>query len=179
MKPLKTCKVFEGLVRRCFEIPNRGNPKLIYYTTEVHYKTNLTKEIQRDKSRDSSARGITYILEEQSGKEVNGSMYNGGGLGLKGSSACRRSSAGSEGILRLRRVFEAFEETSRGSKGHRGVRRKSRGSKEVEGFEGSRATSREVSRASKGCPMTGTPQPSIFPLCLRVPASFEINPPVG
>ena len=51
---------------------------------------NLTEEIQRNKSRDSSARGITYmyILVEQSSKEENGSMYNGGGLGLKGSAAC-------------------------------------------------------------------------------------------
>ena len=49
---------------------------------------NLTEKIQRDKSRDSSARGITYILVEQSGKEENGSMYNGRGLGLKGSAAC-------------------------------------------------------------------------------------------
>ena len=88
MKPSKMCEVFKGLVRRCFEIPNRGNPKLIYRTTKVHHKMNLTEEIQRDKSRDSSARGITYILEEQSGKEENGSMYNGGGLGLKGSTAC-------------------------------------------------------------------------------------------
>ena len=87
-EPSKTCEVFEGLVRRCFEIPNRGNPRLIYYTTEVHYKTNLTEEIQRDKSRDSSARGIAYILEEQSSKKENGSMYNSGGLGLKGSAAC-------------------------------------------------------------------------------------------
>ena len=102
------CKVFEGLVRRCFEIPNRGNSKLIYYTTEVHYKMNLTEEIQRDKSRDSSARGITYILEEQSSKEVNGSMYNGRGLGLKGSGACRRSLAG----------FKAFKEASKRSKRH-------------------------------------------------------------
>ena len=85
---------------RCFEIPNRGNPKLIYKTTEVHYKTNLTEEIQRDKSRDSSARGTTYILVEQSGKEENGSIYNGGGLGLKGSAACQRSLAGFEEVLR-------------------------------------------------------------------------------
>ena len=48
---------------------------------------NLTEEIQRDKSRDSSARGNTYILEEQSGKEENEGMYNGGGLGFKGSAA--------------------------------------------------------------------------------------------
>ena len=41
---------------------------------------------------------------EQSGKEENGSMYNGGGLGLKGSAACRRSLAG-------------FEEVSRAPKG--------------------------------------------------------------
>ena len=84
---------------------------------------NLTEEIQRDKSRDSSARGITYILEEQSSKEENGSMYNGGGLGLKGSAACRRSSVGFEGVSRFQRVFEAFEETSgvrRGTKGFEG-----------------------------------------------------------
>ena len=48
----------------------------------------LAEKIQRDKSRDSSARGITYILEEQSSKEENEGMYNGGGLGLKGSGAC-------------------------------------------------------------------------------------------
>ena len=62
----------------------------IYYTTKVYYKTNLAEEIQRDKSRDSSASGITctYILEEQSGREMNGSMYNGEGLGLKGSIVC-------------------------------------------------------------------------------------------
>ena len=88
MKPSKMCEVFEGLVRKCFKIPSRGNPKLIYYTTKVYYKTNLAEEIQRDKSRDSSASGITYILKEQSGREMNGSMYNGEGLGLKGSTAC-------------------------------------------------------------------------------------------
>ena len=81
------CEVFEELVRKCSEIPSRGNPKLIYYTTKVYYKTNLAEEIQRDKSRDSSARGNTYILEEQSSKEENEGMYNGGGLGLKGSGA--------------------------------------------------------------------------------------------
>ena len=110
---------------RCFEIPNRGNPKLIYYTTKVCYKTNLTEEIQRDKSRDSSARGITYILVEQSSKEENGSMYNGGGLGFKGSAACRRLQRGIEPLKSLRRVrrdieeiggfeggFEGFEEVS-------------------------------------------------------------------
>ena len=99
-----------------FEIFNRGNPKLIYKTIKVHYKMNLTEEIQRDKSRDSSARGITYILEEQSSKEENGSMYNGGGLGLKGSTACRRSPAGFEGVLRFRRVFKVFKESSKHSK---------------------------------------------------------------
>ena len=82
------CEVFEGLVRKCVEIPSRGNPKLIYYTTKVYYKMNLAEEIQRDKSRDSSARGTTYILVEQSSREENGSMYNGRGLGLKGSAAC-------------------------------------------------------------------------------------------
>ena len=119
MKPLKTCKVFDeaskmckvfkGLVRKCFEIPSRGNPKLIYYTTKVYYKMNLAEEIQRDKSRDSSASGITYILEEQSGREMNGSMYTGEGLGLKGSVACRRSTAGFEEVLR-------FKESSKHSK---------------------------------------------------------------
>ena len=116
------CEVFEGLVRKCFEIPSRGNPKLIYYTTRVYYKTNLAEEIQRDKSRDSSARGTTYILVEQSGREENGSMYNGRGLGLKGSAACRRSSAGFEGVLR-------FEESSKRLKGHR------RGSREIRDFK--------------------------------------------
>ena len=71
---------------------------------------NLTEEIQRDKSRDSSARGTTYILEEQSSKEMNGSMYNGGGLGLKGSGVCRRSTAGFKEISR-------FEESSKHLKG--------------------------------------------------------------
>ena len=94
---------------------------------------NLTEEIQRDKSRDSSARGITYILVEQSGKEENGSMYNGGGLGLKGSAACRRSLAG-------------FEEVSRALKSLQRVRR------DIKGFEETSGTSREVLRASKGCP---------------------------
>ena len=61
---------------------------------------NLTEEIQRDKSRDSSARGTTYLLVEQSGKEENGSIYNGRGLGLKGSAVCRRSLAGFEEVLR-------------------------------------------------------------------------------
>ena len=70
---------------------------------------NLAEEIQRDKSRDSSASGITYILEEQSSREMNGSMYNGGGLGLKGSGACRRSTAGFEEVSR-------FEESSKCSK---------------------------------------------------------------
>ena len=102
------CEVFEELVRKCFKISSRGNPKLIYYTTKVCYKTNLTEEIQRDKSRDFSARGITYILEEQSGKEENGSIYNGKGLGLKGSAACRWSLAG-------------FKEVSRASKSLRRV----------------------------------------------------------
>ena len=87
-KPSKTCEVFEGLVRKCFEIPSRGNLKLIYKTTKVYYKMNLAEEIQRDKSRDSSASSITYILEEQSGREMNGSMYNGEDLGLKESVAC-------------------------------------------------------------------------------------------
>ena len=73
------------------------------------YKTNPTEEIRRDKSRDFSARGITYILEGLSSKEMNGSMYNGGGLGLKGSTAYRRSSAGFEEVSR-------FKESSRRSK---------------------------------------------------------------
>ena len=86
---------------------------------------NLTEEIQRDKSRDSSAKGITYILVEQSSKEENGSMYNGRGLGLKGSAACRRSPAGSEEsskgsktYRRIQRDIEGFEETLKGSKRH-------------------------------------------------------------
>ena len=77
---------------------------------------NLAEEIQRDKSRDSSASGNTYILEEQSGREMNGSMYNGEGLGRKGSAVCRRSSVGFEGISR-------FEESSKRSKRLRSVRR--------------------------------------------------------
>ena len=71
-----------------------------------------------------------YILEEQSGKEMNGSMYNGGGLGLKGSVACRRSSAGFKGVLRSRRVFEVFEGALKRSKRHQ------RSSKEIGDFEG-------------------------------------------
>ena len=88
---------------------------------------NLAEKIQRDKSRDSSARGTTYILVEQSGREENGSMYNGRGLGLKGSAVYRRSSAGFEGVSR-------FEEASKRSKRHR---RGSRGIGDFErGFEG-------------------------------------------
>ena len=119
---------------------------------------NLTEEIQRDKSRDSSARGITYILVEQSSKEENGSRYNGRGLGLKGSAACQRSPVGSEevsrapkGLQRVRRHIEGFKETLRGSKRHQGVRR------DIKRVQRMSGTSREVSRASKGCPMTITP----------------------
>ena len=70
----------------------------------------LAEEIQRDKSRDSSARGNTYVIEEQCGKEKNEGMYNGGGLGLKGSGVGRRSTVGFKEVLRLQRVFEGFEE---------------------------------------------------------------------
>ena len=66
---------------------------------------------------------------EQSGKEENGSMYNGGGLGLKGSAACRRSPAGFEEVSRalksLRKVQRAIEE----------VQRMSGTSKDVGGFK--------------------------------------------
>ena len=47
----------------------------------------LAEEIQRDKSEDSSARGTTYILVEQSGKKENVGMHNGRGLGWKGTGA--------------------------------------------------------------------------------------------
>ena len=97
----------------------------------------LTEEIQGDKSRDSSARGTTYILVEQSGKEENGSIYNGRGLGLKGSAACPRSLAGfeevsraSKSLQRVRRHIEGFEDILKGSKrfeGCRGLRRRFRG----------------------------------------------------
>ena len=60
---LKDVQSLQRTCSRCFKIPNRGNPKLIYRTTKVHYKTNLTEKIQRDKSRDSSARGITSGTE--------------------------------------------------------------------------------------------------------------------
>ena len=49
---------------------------------------NLAEEIQRDKSEDSSARDTTYILLEQCSKEKDVSVYNGRGLGQKGSAAC-------------------------------------------------------------------------------------------
>ena len=145
MKPSKTCKVFEELVRKCSEIPNRGNPKLIYYTTKVCYKTNLAEEIQRDKSRDSSARGNTYILEEQSSKEENEGMYNGRGLGFKGSAVCQRSLAGFDEVLRLRRVFEGFKESLKHLERHQG------GSKEIEGFKGGFESFKGVSHDRIGC----------------------------
>ena len=88
----------------------------------------LTEEIQSDKSRDSSARGTTYILVEQSGKEENGSIYNGEGLGLNGSAACRRSLMGfeevsraSKSLQRVRRHIEGFEETSKRFEGCQGL----------------------------------------------------------
>ena len=113
---------------RCFEIPNRGNPKLIYKTTKVHYKTNLTEEIQRDKSKDSSARGTTYILLGQSGKEENVSMYNGRGLGWKGTGVGRKSLVGFKGLQRslkvfedLRRALKTYWRLQRDFKGHLGT----------------------------------------------------------
>ena len=66
---------------------------------------NLAEEIQRDKSEDHSARGATYILLEQSGKEENESIYNGGGLGQKGTGAGQRSLTGFEGLQRASKTY--------------------------------------------------------------------------
>ena len=86
------------------------------------------------------------MLEEQSGKEVNGSMYNGGGLGLKGSSACRRSTAGFEEVSR-------FEESSKCSKGLQSIRRDIEGSKEAsKRFEGDQGLRGRLRGLRRGVP---------------------------
>ena len=81
-----------------------------------------------------------YTTNGQSGKEENGTMYNGRGLGRKGIGAGRRSSAGCQ------RSVEGFEGVSKGSKTFRRVQRHFEGfediSRDVRDFE-------EASRASK------------------------------
>ena len=62
-------------------------------------------------------------------------MYNGGGLGRKGAGVGRRSSAGFEESSKV------FKDVSKASKRFRRMS----------------GTSKEVSKASKGCPMTITP----------------------
>ena len=63
------------------------------------YKTNLTEEIQRDMSENSSAGSTTHILEENRVEERRmGMLYNGGGLGQKGSATGQRSLVGFEGL---------------------------------------------------------------------------------
>ena len=60
---------------------------------------NLAEEIQRVKSKDSPARGTTYILlEDRAARKRMGTMYNGGGLGQKGAGVCRRFLAGFKGL---------------------------------------------------------------------------------
>ena len=65
--------------------------------------------------------------------------------GIKGS---EESSKGSKAYRRIRRDIEGFEETLKGSKRHRQVRR------DIDEVRRKSGASREVSRASKGCPMT-------------------------
>ena len=54
-----------------------------------------------------------YTTIGQSGKGENGTMYNGRGLGWKGTGAGRRSSVGFEESLK---VFEDVSKVSKGSK---------------------------------------------------------------
>ena len=51
-----------------------------------------------------------YTTNGQSGKEENGTMYNGGGLGRKGIGMGQRSSSGCQ------RGVEGFEDALKGSK---------------------------------------------------------------
>ena len=82
---------------------------------------------------------------EQSSKEENESVYNGGGLGLKGSAACARSLAGFEEVSRapksLRRVqrhIEGFKDIPKTLKDIEEVRRMSGTWKDVGDLEGCR-----------------------------------------
>ena len=60
----------------------------------------LAEEIQRVKSKDSPARGTTYILlEDRVAKGRMKTMYNGGGLGWKGTGAV-------EGLEWASKVYE-------------------------------------------------------------------------
>ena len=75
------------------------------------------------------------ILKEQSGREMNGTMYNGGGLSRKGTGAGQKSSAGFKEVSR-------FEESSKRSKRHQ---RASRGIEDFEGgFEGFEGVSHDT-----------------------------------
>ena len=76
-----------------------------------------------------------YTTNGQSGREENGTMYNGRGLGRKGIGAGQRSSAGCQ------RSVKGFEDVSKASKTFRGML----------------GTSKRYQGASKGCPMTITP----------------------
>ena len=78
-----------------------------------------------------------YTTKGQSGREKNGTMYNGRGLGLKGIGTGQRSSVG------CRRAVEGFEEASNGSKTFQRLQRR---------FEGCRGLQRGSKGFERGVP---------------------------
>ena len=73
------------------------------------YKRNLTEEIQRDKSEDSSAKSTTYILlQNRAEKRRMGMLYNGGDLGWKGTVAVQCLTSSTMGFERLQRASKRY-----------------------------------------------------------------------